>query len=229
MAGSFQFRGANIPAMPRDLKTPPPERLHLQGPVGDLAATLELPADPPRAAVLHLHPHPMHGGTRQNNVVRYGALGSLEAGCVALRIDFRGVGQSGGEYDEGIGEVDDAEAAYVYLEQRFPGIPIFIWGFSFGSRVGLHLGIRLRQDVAGYMAVAWPTNFYTWPESDEWPDRLAFLAGTEDEFIDFNGMDRAERNGGVITIVDGAGHFFPGELHRVRSYTADTLRGWLND
>ena len=201
----------------------------IEGPAGALAATLEQPNGEPRAAVLHLRPHPVHGGTRQNNVVRYGALGSLEAGCVALRIDFRGVGQSEGSYDDGIGEIDDAEAAYHYLEQRFPGLPIFIWGFSFGSRVGLQLGIRLREDVAGYMAVAWPTNFYTWPESNEWPARLAFLAGTADEFIDFDGMARAEGNGGAITIVEGAGHFFPGELHRVRSYTADTLGGWLND
>jgi len=215
--------------MPRDLHTPPPERFMLAGPAGLLASTLELPAGSPRAAVLLLHPHPLHGGTRQNNVVRYGALGALEAGCVALRFDFRGVGQSQGTYDDGIGEVDDAEAAFLYLEQRFPGIPVFIWGFSFGSRVGLHLGIRHRQDVAGYLAVAWPTNFYTWPESDEWPQNLAFLAGTADEFIDFPSMERATRNGGVITIVEGAGHFFPGELHRVRSYTADTLGGWLND
>mgnify|MGYP002639248350 CR=1 FL=1 len=215
--------------MPRDLNTLPPQRLTIEGPVGVLAATLELPEIEPRAAVLHLHPHPVHGGTRQNNVVRYGALGSLEAGCAALRIDFRGVGQSEGSYDDGIGEIDDAEAAFTFLEQRFPGLPIFLWGFSFGSRVGLQLGIRLRQDVAGYMAVAWPTNFYTWPESEEWPERLAFLAGTADEFIDFDGMARAERHGGAITIVEGAGHFFPGELHRVRSYTADTLGGWLND
>ena len=77
-----ELRGVKVLAMPRDLKTPPPERLKIQGPLGDLAATLEMPEGTPRAAVLHLHPHPMHGGTRQNNVVRYGALGSLEAGCV---------------------------------------------------------------------------------------------------------------------------------------------------
>jgi alpha/beta superfamily hydrolase len=215
--------------MPRDLKTPPPERLRIPGPVGDLAATLELPVAEPRGTVLHLHPHPVHGGTRQNNVVRYGALGALEAECVALRIDFRGVGRSQGEYDEGIGEIDDAEAAFDYLAQRFPGLPRFLWGFSFGSRVGLELGIRRRADVAGYMGVAWPTNFYAWPESEAWPRPLAFLAGSEDEYIDFSRMERARRHGGVLTLVEGAGHFFPGELGRVRSYTADSLGGWLDD
>lgn len=214
--------------MPRDLNTPPPERLLLDGPVGQLDATFERPAGTARAAVLHLHPHPVHGGTRQNNVVRHGALGSLEAGCAALRIDFRGVGRSEGEYAEGIGEIDDAEAAYEWLEKEFPGLPIFVWGFSFGSRVGLDLGIRLHQRVAGYMAVAWPTNFYEWPQSDVWPSPTAFLAGTEDEFIDFNKMGPAEAHQGAITIIDGAGHFFPGQLDRVRSYTADTLNTWLD-
>lgn len=214
--------------MPRDLKTPPPERLLLDGPVGKLDATFERPAGTPRAAVLHLHPHPVHGGTRQNNVVRYGALGSLEADCAALRIDFRGVGRSEGAYDEGVGEIDDAEAAYRWLQQQFPGLPNFIWGFSFGSRVGLDLSIRLHEEVAGYLAVAWPTNFYSWPETGTWPARTAFLAGTEDEFVDFDKMGPAEAHEGRITILEGAGHFFPGQLDHVRSYTADNLNHWLH-
>jgi len=215
--------------MPRDLKTPPPERLLLDGPVGKLDATFERPAGAARAAVLHLHPHPVHGGTRQNNVVRHGALGSLEADCAALRIDFRGVGRSEGEYDEGIGEIDDAEAAFYWLEQQFPGLPIFIWGFSFGSRVGLDLGIRLGQRAAGYLAVAWPTNFYDWPQSSAWPSPSAFLAGTADEFVDFEKMGPAQDHDSIIQIVEGVGHFFPGRLELVRGYTADTLATWLDD
>jgi len=169
----------------------------------------------------------MHGGTRHNNVVRHGALGSLEAGCAALRIDFRGVGDSGGEYDEGIGEIDDAAAAFAWLQQEFPNLPVFVWGFSFGSRVGLDFSIRAREEVAGYMAVAWPTNFYAWPQSTDWPERSAFLAGSEDEYVDFQKMPHAETCGGKLTVVEGAGHFFPGQLDRVREYTAKTLQEWL--
>ncbi|MHC4381150.1 MAG: alpha/beta hydrolase [Planctomycetota bacterium] len=216
------------PRMPRDLKTPPPERLLLPGPVGNLDATLERPGGEARAAVLHLHPHPVHGGTRQNNVVRHGALGSLQAGCAALRIDFRGVGRSEGEYDEGLGEIDDAEAAFAWLEQEFPGLPIYLWGFSFGSRVGLDLGIRIRERVAGYMAVAWPTNFYPWPNSTDWPEPAAFLAGTADEFVDFSKMGPAEDHQAKIEIVEDVGHFFPGRLELVREYPADTLENWLD-
>lgn len=215
--------------MPRDLRTPRPRRLRIPGPIGELDGTLEEPAGSPRAAVLHLHPHPLHGGTRQNNVVRHGALGSLQAGCVAYRIDFRGVGRSEGSHDHGVGEIEDAEAAFDHLGERYPGIPRFLWGFSFGSRVGLELSIRRRADLAGYMAVAWPTNFYDWPDSLDWPERTAFLAGTEDEFIDFDRLDLVHRQGGRLQLVQGAGHFFPGELSAVRSYTADVLEDWIHE
>jgi hypothetical protein len=171
----------------------------------------------------------MHGGTRQNNVVRHGALGALQANCLALRIDFRGVGDSEGEYDEGVGEIEDAQAAYNWLQQNYPDLPIIIWGFSFGSRVGLDLAIMLRDEIQGYIAVAWPTNFYDWPESIDWPQQAAFIAGTEDEHVDFTKMNHAEQLGGKITIVDGASHFFPKMLDRVCDITADYITEFLND
>lgn len=220
--------------MVRGIESVPPQRLFIDGPVGRLHATFERPVAEPRAAVLHLHPHPMHGGTRQNNVVRHGALGSLEAGCAALRIDFRGVGLSTGHYDEGDGEIDDAAAAFAWLQRELPDIPTFVWGFSFGSRVGLDFSIRQREQEqsgaiqpAGYMAVAWPTRFYAWPHSHEWPQRAAFITGSNDDFVEMAGMKRAEEQGGNVTIVDGATHFFPGQLDSVREWTRDTLEAWL--
>lgn len=213
--------------MPRDLPTPPPERLRIPGPAGALAATWEMPAAQPRGLVLHLHPHPVHGGTRQNNVVRYGALGSLAAGCAALRIDFRGAGDSDGEYDEGHGEVDDAEAAFHWLQSRHPGLPVFIWGFSFGSRVGLDLALRLGAEVAGFLAVAWPTNFYAWPAAAGWPARSAFLYGSADPYVDASKLEHARQHGAAVEVVEGADHFFAGRLDLVRTWTADTLAAWL--
>lgn len=220
--------------MVRGIESLPPQRLFLDGPVGRLHATFERPVAEPRAAVLHLHPHPMHGGTRQNNVVRHGALGSLMAGCAALRIDFRGVGLSAGHYDEGDGEIDDAAAAFAWLQRELPDLPVFVWGFSFGSRVGLDFSIRQREQQntgaiqpAAYMAVAWPTRFYAWPHSHQWPERAAFIVGSDDDFVEMAGMKRAEEQGGAVTIVDGATHFFPGQLNAVRDWTRDTLEAWL--
>ncbi len=213
--------------MPRDLATPPPERLRIAGPAGSLSATWEQPAGAPRGLVLHLHPHTIHGGTRQNNVVRHGALGALAACCAALRVDFRGAGESEGEYDEGRGETDDAEAALRWMQARHPGLPCFLWGFSFGARVGLALGIRLRAEIAGSLAVAWPTSFYPWPESDAWPNPCAFLYGTRDEYVNASAMERARQHTDAITVVEGADHFFAGRLDVVRGWTESALNDWL--
>jgi alpha/beta superfamily hydrolase len=212
--------------VPRDLPTPPPERLRLAGPAGTLAATWEVPAGEPRGLVLLLHPLTTHGGTRQNNVVRHGALGALAAGCAALRVDFRGAGESEGAYDTGRGEVEDAEAAFAWLRARHPGLPVFTWGFSFGARVGLEFAIRRRAEVAGFLAVAWPTSFYSWPEG-EWPARAAFLYGDQDEYVDPAKMERARRQGAPIAVVEGAGHFFAGALDQVRRWTERELSSTL--
>lgn len=216
--------------MVRELDTLPPERLFIDGPAGRLHATFERPRAEPRAVVLHLHPHPLHGGTRQNNVVRHGALGSLAAGCAALRLDFRGVGQSDGRYDEGDGEVDDAAAAFAWLTDRLPHIPAFVWGFSFGSRVGLEYSIRetlADREPAGYMGVAWPTSFYAWPAGEAWPRRCSFLAGTEDEYVNLAAMNRIQPHGGTLHVVDGATHFFRGQLDEVSGWTQRQLDAWL--
>ncbi|MCH2111781.1 MAG: alpha/beta hydrolase [Planctomycetes bacterium] len=212
---------------PRDLPTPAPERLFLEGPTGKLAATLEVPAGEVCGAVLLLHPHPEHGGTRRTNVVRYGALGALAAHCAALRIDFRGAGESEGRYDHGRGEIDDVAAAFDWLAERFPGTPCFVWGFSFGSRVGLDFVSQPEVDSAGYLAVAWPSNFYSWPRIDRWPERAQFLAGDQDEFVDFTKLHPLEEHGYPLVVIPGADHFFRGCLGDVRTFTAQALNAWL--
>ena len=88
------------------------------------------------------HPHPVYGGTMNNRVVYRAAKAVREAGLVALRFNFRGVGASTGSFDQGEGEKDDVLAAMDYLEQKYPSLPQALVGFSFGARVGLEVGVR---------------------------------------------------------------------------------------
>ncbi|MFQ5749529.1 MAG: alpha/beta hydrolase [Planctomycetota bacterium] len=213
--------------MVRGLKTLPPARFFFVGPAGRLAATLERPAAPPRGAVLHLHPHPLGGGTRRNNVVRHGALGSLEAGCAALRLDFRGAGESEGRHDGGHGEVQDAAAALEELSGRFPGVPLFLWGYSFGARVALELAPAWNGRLAGLLGVAFPNTVFEWPPENAWPERAALLCGDRDSFVDLAGMEAVREQGVPLTIEPGADHFFAGRLERVRVFTAARLSEWL--
>src|SRR5437870_8086967 len=87
---------------------------------GQLEAILKQPRDRATGVALVLHPHPLFGGTMHNKVVFRAASALNNAGLIALRINFRGVGQSTGEHDEGRGEREDVRAGLDYLAENYP-------------------------------------------------------------------------------------------------------------
>src|SRR3954469_14170523 len=112
----------------------------LKGPAGRLEALLDVPAEKPKAAVVFAHPLPTHGGTMHTKAVYQGTKGFVRAGCAVLRFNFRGVGASEGTFTGGPGERADFTAALDYMAARFPGVPLWAAGFSFGSWIALETG-----------------------------------------------------------------------------------------
>src|SRR6266576_1173741 len=138
----------------------PAGNLFIPAPQGQLEAILKEPhAGLLRGVALVLHPHPLFGGTMHNKVVFRAAAALNDAGLVALRINFRGVGQSTGEHDEGRGERDDARAGLAYLADNYPGREITLCGFSFGARVGLEVGMT-DERVIRLISVGTPVDKY---------------------------------------------------------------------
>src|SRR5262245_11693559 len=93
-----------------------------------------------RMAAVICHPHPLYGGTMHTKAVFRIAQALVELGFPTLRFNFRGVGRSSGSYDYGRGEREDVRAALDYLSDAFPGVPLALSGFSFGSWVALPVG-----------------------------------------------------------------------------------------
>ena len=97
----------------------------------------------PSAGVVICHPHPQYGGEMTNNVVMAVSSSVVAYGMAALRFNFRGVGRSGGAYDKGIGEQDDALAALEALATGVVGddlpdeLRVGLAGYSFGGGVAL--------------------------------------------------------------------------------------------
>ena len=118
------------------------ETFDFRGPAGRLEAILVLPETPPVAAAVVCHAHPLHGGMMHFKVVFRAAKALQSAGLAALRFNFRGVGRSEGAHDHGAGEQEDARAALFELQDRFPGLPLVLGGFSFGSVVALRVAAR---------------------------------------------------------------------------------------
>lgn len=136
------------------MQTPPKrEALQFDGPAGSLEALLESSGQrAPVAAAVVCHPHPMHGGTLHNKVAHTLARAFVTCDMVALRFNFRGVGESEGSFDEGEGETDDVRAAIGYMRERYPGLPLWLGGFSFGAAMAVR--VAADTDVDGLVSVA---------------------------------------------------------------------------
>ncbi|MFS2122544.1 alpha/beta hydrolase [Pseudomonas sp. Pseusp97] len=121
--------------------------LFLDGPEGQLEA-LHLATPDAKGVALICHPHPLFAGTMQNKVVATLQRAARDAGYATLRFNFRGVGQSAGSYAEGRGEIDDALAAARWLAEQYPGLPLTLMGFSFGSCVAGNAAERMEEEGA---------------------------------------------------------------------------------
>jgi hypothetical protein len=158
------------------------ERLFVDGPAGKLEAIIEEPEDrEPVEAALICHPHPRHGGTMHNKVVHRLARGLRKAGCVVLRFNFRGVNLSQGEYDNGVGETEDARAALLELRSRYPLLPTIVGGFSFGSRVALRVAVS-DENISRTIAVGFPTKYPNREYVHQIRVPKFFIQSTHDEF-----------------------------------------------
>ena len=121
------------------------EVITLAGPAGALETRLETAGDDLAAAAFGVvcHPHPQFGGTMDNKVTHVIARAMVECGAPTFRFNFRGVGASGGAFDNGRGEVDDLAAVVAEGRRRFPTAALWLGGFSFGAFVALRAAQRL--------------------------------------------------------------------------------------
>jgi hypothetical protein len=138
-------------------------------------------AEVPKGAAVVCHPHPQQGGTMDNHVTYRMADAFRQAGMTVVRFNFRGVGGSSGAYDEGRGEVDDAEAALDYLQKEAPGVPLYAAGFSFGSHVALQLALR-DERIERVLGVGMPLGLLDFSFVEELGKPKAFIHGEQDEF-----------------------------------------------
>lgn len=106
-----------------------------------LQAVMEYPApsSQPVASCLICHPHPLYGGDMNNNVVTELSRSMVDEGIATLRFNFRGVGQSGGSYGEGVSEMFDVTACIDHLsrDEHLDPSKILLCGYSFGSWVAM--------------------------------------------------------------------------------------------
>lgn len=191
------------------------ESLFLKGPAGRLEALLEEPDQgPPLEAALVCHPHPQHGGTMHNKVVYRLARGLRRTGCAVLRFNYRGVNLSEGTFGDWAGEAEDARVALDELRRRYPALPLTLAGFSFGSRIVLHLGGD-EPGVDCVIAVGFPTRYPNRQYVHQVTVPKYFIQSTRDEFgpepefrVFYDTLSQPKR----LEWIDAEDHFFAGAL-----------------
>ncbi|HVS20279.1 MAG TPA: alpha/beta fold hydrolase [Pyrinomonadaceae bacterium] len=198
----------------------PAGNLFIPAPHGQLEAILKEPrGDSVRGVALVLHPLPLGGGTMHNKVVFRAAAALNDAGLIVLRINFRGVGQSTGEHDEGRGEKDDVRAGLDYLAANYSNQEITLCGFSFGARVGLEVGIA-DERIARLISIGAPVDKYDFTFLEECRKPILFVHGEHDEYGNVERLRELVAKIALhvqLKVIEGAGHFFDDHLDELKA------------
>ena len=197
----------------------------IPGPVGSLEARFDLPASSPRAVAVVAHPHTQFGGTMQTRAVYEAARALTGIGAATLRFNFRGAGVSRGVFDEGRGEQDDYRAALDYAARRYPRLPLWAVGMSFGAWVATEVGAGDPR-VTLLVAIAPAVDHYAFERLRHAAKPAFIIHGEADEIAPIRGVRRlygemAEPK--ELVVIEGADHVFDGRTSLVGEAIEDLL------
>ena len=201
----------------------------IDGAAGRIEAVLDVAEGDERNAVaICCHPHPVHGGAMTNKVIYTVSRTIASLGIPSIRFNFRGVGNSDGEYDEGRGEQQDLIKVIEWAQRQYPNRPVWLAGFSFGSWIA---ALQAKpQKAQQLISIAPPVNRFSFDDF-EIPDcPWLVVMGDADEVVEpkavFHWVEQLEPQPTMIKMQD-AGHFFHGRLIELRESLESALKANL--
>jgi alpha/beta superfamily hydrolase len=205
------------PELPPEVRVPGEEEVFFITEDGvQIQALAHLPAEARRVAVL-CHPHPLYGGTMHNAIVVVVAKRLRELGQGAgpgepsaagwLRLNYRGVGKSGGSYGNGKSEVSDVRAAFAEVRRRSPRAKLSLVGYSFGAGVGYRAAVM--DGHVDNIALVAPSPRLMHGVLGEFAGPIQIVAASQDQFCDPpETTELAQRLGASVKVIEGADHYF---------------------
>jgi len=213
----------------------------INGPVGRLESLLDEPAargvgadglvapgGALRAAVVFAHPLTTHGGTMHTKAVYQAAKALSRIGCAVLRFNFRGAGSSAGAFDEGRGEMDDYRAALDFAADRYPGVPIWSAGMSFGSWIAMTAGAADAR-VSTLIGIATAASHYDFDAVAKSAKAKFFVHGERDEVCPLKEVQALYARAAEpkeLVVIDAADHLFDGKVSEVADAMEDLFGDW---
>ena len=198
----------------------------IKGPAGKLEIAVGTPTGIEREAVgIVCHPHPLHGGTMYNKVVTTLAKSFQGLGLTTVRFNFRGVGQSQGEFDHGRGEVDDLLAVVKWLQNEMGHKELWLAGFSFGAFIAASGAVQL--PVKKLVTVAPPVEHFPMRDIPPILCDWVVVQGEKDDVVPPDvviAWAESRLPPPVIIRFPEAGHFFHGALGELRVRVEEALK-----
>lgn len=206
----------------------PKGNLQIPASHGHLEAIIKEPSVPPKGVALVCHPHPLGGGTMHNKVVFRAAAGLVDAGLITVKFNFRGVGSSTGVHNEIPGGIEDVADVLTYLKETYPGQPITLAGFSFGTRMGMEVGMD-DDAVVRLISIGTPVDKYgDFDFLIGLKKPILFLHGDLDEFGAVPNLKKlvdqvAKTADTELVVFENSGHFFDEHLNELR----EAVKNWV--
>lgn len=204
--------------------------LLIAGPAGAIEAAVDVPApqDERAATAVICHPLPVQGGTMHNKVVVMLERSLRELGLRTVRFNFRGVGQSAGEFDEGRGETLDLLAVAEWVRKVRPNDALWLAGFSFGSYVALLAARHL--PVKQMISIAPPVGRWDFSAAIAPPCPWLVVQGEDDDIVEpqkvYEWVDAMPDKPTLVRMPE-TGHFFHRRLMDLRGAVKNGVRNTL--
>ncbi|MEM5438164.1 alpha/beta hydrolase [Paraburkholderia diazotrophica] len=205
----------------------------VDGPVGKIEVALDAPDATrdanaaPRGIALVAHPHPLFGGSMDNKVAQTIARTLVQLNYITYRSNFRGVGETQGTHDAGIGERDDLLAVLEHMRAQ-PGqadLPLVLAGFSFGTFVLSHVAARLREEGKEIERMVFVGTAASRWEVAPVPENTIVIHGETDDTVPIQSVfDWARPQELPVIVIPGAEHFLHRKLHILKRIIVDAWR-----
>lgn len=203
-----------------------PELL-IDGPVGHIQLIVDEPKALSKGVVVISHPQPLLGGSPQHIVPVTLARRLTAEGWTSIRPCFRGVGNTTGPHDEGIGECEDSLAVVEYVKRKYPHLPVALVGFSFGAHVFARVACTLQGSLQAVALLGMPVGHVPggrYYEPLALPQSCLLVHGELDEMAPLqNLLDWARTDRRPVALYPGTNHFFKGCLAEVAELVAKHL------
>ncbi len=173
----------------------------------------------PQFTTVLCHPSPIDGGSMMAPLMIAVTQTLVERQHRVLRFNFRGVGESTGEYGSGDKEKTDVTAAVETA--RAVSAEIGIAGWSFGAAVALQW-LTDADETIPYVGIAPPPQFLS-GDIPGGPKRI--ILGSREQVIDGEALTAFAIDNGIDLVVTPGDHFFHGRGKRIGVLVAEGLEG----